>query len=93
MRDAVTFVELLVVIAIIAVVIALLLAGIHRLRESAARAQCANNLKQIGDALGDYLKAEKTLPPGYVSGVDAMGNDTGPGWGWATNVRRSVGRL
>ncbi|MHB1556242.1 MAG: DUF1559 domain-containing protein [Isosphaeraceae bacterium] len=78
-----TLIELLVVIAIIAVLIALLLPAVQAAREAARRAQCVNNLKQIGLALMNYETAIRTFPPGYISLFDAQGNDTGPGWGWS----------
>src|SRR6202161_1152283 len=58
-----TLIELLVVIAIIAVLIALLLPAVQAAREAARRAQCANNLKQIGLSLHNYESANSTFPP------------------------------
>src|SRR4051794_4965595 len=81
-----TLIELLVVIAIISLLIALLLPAVQAAREAARRAQCVNNLKQVGLALANYEQAQKVLPPGYVSNFDAQGNDTGPGWGWASMI-------
>jgi prepilin-type N-terminal cleavage/methylation domain-containing protein/prepilin-type processing-associated H-X9-DG protein len=60
-----TLIELLVVIAIIAVLIALLLPAVQAAREAARRAQCVNNLKQIGLALHNYHQAINSLPPGH----------------------------
>jgi prepilin-type N-terminal cleavage/methylation domain-containing protein/prepilin-type processing-associated H-X9-DG protein len=97
-RRAFTLIELLVVIAIISVLIALLVPAVQAVRESAARTQCRNNLKQIGLALHSYQDRLKRFPSGYVSGVSAAG-ETGPGWGWAAyllddleqnNLRREI---
>jgi len=59
-----TLIELLVVIAIIAVLIALLLPAVQAAREAARRAQCVNNLKQIGLALHNYHQALDSFPWG-----------------------------
>jgi prepilin-type N-terminal cleavage/methylation domain-containing protein/prepilin-type processing-associated H-X9-DG protein len=62
-RRGFTLIELLVVIAIIAVLIALLLPAVQAAREAARRAQCVNNLKQLGLALHNYNGANNEIPP------------------------------
>ncbi len=83
-KRAFTLVELLVVIAIIGLLVALLLPAVNAARESARRASCKSNLRQIAIALNSYESAHAKFPPFFINGEGApqriSDEDKGPNW-------------
>ena len=79
-RAGFTLIELLVVIAIIAVLIALLLPAVQAAREAARRAQCVNNLKQMGLGLHNYHSSMDSFPMGAAASNNPFGQAYWNGW-------------
>src|SRR6187401_1580945 len=77
-----TLIELLVVIAIIAVLIALLLPAVQAAREAARRAQCINNMKQLGLAAHNYVSSNNVYPCQTVQNTNQ--------WAWEPSWAASI---
>lgn len=84
-RPGFTLVELLVVIAIIGILVGLLLPAVQAAREAARRAQCMNNLRQIGLGLSNYESSFKRFPSGWVDNFRSN-QTTQPGWAWGHSM-------
>jgi prepilin-type processing-associated H-X9-DG protein len=91
--------EVIVVVAIVALLFAILLPAVGRVRETARRSVCMNNLAQLGIAIQSYHDVFGVLPPAYVTKIggdaimgapDPRTRDTGPGWGFLAQLLPAV---
>ncbi|MCH7989092.1 MAG: DUF1559 domain-containing protein [Planctomycetes bacterium] len=98
-RRGFTLIELLVTISIITILVALLLPAVQHARETARRAKCQNNLRQIGVAVHQYHEVHRTFPPGqqwdWGPERDSNANPIGrlPGWGWSAFILPFIDQL
>jgi prepilin-type processing-associated H-X9-DG protein/prepilin-type N-terminal cleavage/methylation domain-containing protein len=89
-RTAFTLIELLIVIGIISILLGLLIPAVQRVRESAARTQCMNNVKQIVLGLHNYHDSHSRLPPGVTSNQPA---EPFPRMTWLTRLLPHIEEL
>jgi prepilin-type N-terminal cleavage/methylation domain-containing protein/prepilin-type processing-associated H-X9-DG protein len=82
-RRGFTLIEMLSVMSVFAILAALLLPAMQKVREAAGRTKCQHNLRQMGLALYAYHSRTGHYPPGYTSAVNKDGSERGPGWSWA----------
>src|SRR6478609_3734511 len=85
-RAAMSLVELLVVVAIIGVLVAMLLPAVQAAREAARRAECQNNLRQIGIALHLFHDTHRQLPIGCTDKRVPRTNPNGRQFAWSVDV-------